>query len=277
MAGEESEGKPKASIAMDDYGNAAREYIRARTAANSAAFFLNYLKPGMELLDCGCGEGTITVDLAALLAPGRVVGIDIASIAIERARQLATDRGLTNLRLEVGSVYELPFPDASFDAVFAHTLFEHLTDKSKALREIWRVLKPGGLIGLRAPDNGAMLIEPPDPLIDQYWQLFAKIRDELGGESQVGRRLSGLLRQAGFTRVIGTATFESYGDPERAQWFADIHSRFALDSPYAKEWLARGWVEHERLKRISAAWKTWAAQPDAFTAWAYCEAVGWKP
>jgi ubiquinone/menaquinone biosynthesis C-methylase UbiE len=113
MAGEDAEGKPEASIAMDDYGNAAREYIRARTAANSAAFFLNYLKPGMELLDCGCGEGTITVDLAALLAPGRVVGVDVAPIAIERARQLATDRGLPNLRLEVGSVYELPFPDAS--------------------------------------------------------------------------------------------------------------------------------------------------------------------
>jgi SAM-dependent methyltransferase len=276
MATGKPESKPKASIAMDAYGNAAREYIRARTAATSAEFLLGYLKPGMQLLDCGCGEGTITVDLAAIVAPGRTVGVDIAPGAIERARQLAQERGLTNLRIEVGSVYELPFPDASFDVVFSHALFEHLTDKPKALREIKRVLKSGGLVALRSPDDRGRITEPPNPLIEQYWQLFSKVRNELGGDSQAGGRLCGLLRQAGFTGVTGSASYESYGTPEQVQWYADIHSRIALDSPYAQEWLKRGWVEHEMLEPISAAWQAWAMQPDAFAAWARCEAVGWK-
>jgi SAM-dependent methyltransferase len=228
------------------------------------------------LLDCGCGEGTITVDLAALVAPGQVVGIDIAADTIQLARQLAADRGLTNVRFEVGSVYELPFADNSFDAVFSHALFEHLTDKPKALGEIRRVLKPGGFFGVRAPDSSARISEPPDPLIDQFWTLFDKIRDKLGGESKVGRRLCGLLHHTGFTQVRGSASFEWYGTPDSLLWFAELISRFAVDSPYATEWLARGWTERETLEQISAAWKGWAARPDAFAATAWCEAVGWK-
>jgi ubiquinone/menaquinone biosynthesis C-methylase UbiE len=133
---EGSANKAMDTIPIDSDDNAAREYLRVRMAATSAAFLLGYLKPGMELLDCGCGEGTITLDLAELVVPGQVVGVDLAPGAIEQARQLANDRGVGNVRFEAGSVYALPFPDASFDAVFSHALFEHLTDKPQALREI---------------------------------------------------------------------------------------------------------------------------------------------
>lgn len=271
-----SASKPADKIMMDQYGEAAKAFIRARTAATCAAFFLGYLKPGMALLDCGCGEGTITVDLAALVAPGDVVGLDIAPGTLQHARQLADDRGLSNVRFEVGNIYALPFPDHSFDAVFSHALFEHLTDKPKALGELRRVLKPGGIFGVRASDLGGKIIEPLEPLIDQFWQLFAKIREELGGENNVGRRLCSLLRQTGFTKVSGSASFLSFGTPDRLHWFAEIFGHFAVDSPYAAEWLARGWVDLETLERISAAWTAWAAQPDAFAAEAWGEAVGWK-
>jgi len=271
-----SASKPADKITMDQYGEAAKAFIRARTAATCAAFFLGYLKPGMALLDCGCGEGTITVDLAAAVVPGQVVGLDIAPGTLQHARQLAGERGLSNVRFEVGNVYALPFPDHSFDAVFSHALFEHLTDKPKALGEIQRVLKPGGFCGVRAPDLGARISEPPDPLIDQFLLLFAKIREELGGESNVGRRLYGLLRQAGFTNVQGSASFLSFGTPDSVQWLATLMGRFAVDSPYAAEWLARGWVDLETREQIRAAWTAWAAQPDAFAAEAWGEAVGWK-
>jgi ubiquinone/menaquinone biosynthesis C-methylase UbiE len=277
MAGEDhAENNPKISPQMDQYGDAARALIRTRTAATAAAFFLGHLKPGMNLLDCGCGEGTITVDLAETLRPGTVIGVDLAPGAIERAQHLATERGVANMRFEEGTVYALPFPDASFDAVFSHALFEHLTDKSKALREIWRVLKPGGIVGLRSSDLGIMVIEPADPLIDQFWALVARIRNELGGESNVGRRLCTLLQQAKFTHVQGSASFENYGTAERLRWCGEVHSRATLDSNYTTEWLARGWVERDLLEHMSTAWRTWAAQPGAFAAMGWCEAVGWK-
>ena len=263
-------------IPIDNYGNAARALIGARTASRDAAFFLEYLKPGMRLLDCGCGEGTITVGLAEVLSPGEVVGVDIASQSLQSATQLATDRGLSNARFEEGNVYELPFPNESFDAVFSHALFEHLTDKSKALSEIWRVLKSGGTVGLRAPDLGANIHEPYDPLIDQFWQLFVRIRDELGGESKMGRRLVGLLRTAGYIDVKGSASFETYATPDSVQWCAELFGGFTLGPPYADEWLKRRWVDRETLEKISTAWRAWAEREGAFGAYAWCEAVGWK-
>src|SRR5579883_1469751 len=60
--------------------------IAARTGASDAAFLLPHLRPGMRLLDCGCGPGVITSGLAQAVAPGEVVGIDIRSAMIEQAR-----------------------------------------------------------------------------------------------------------------------------------------------------------------------------------------------
>lgn len=274
---EGSESKPKASIPMDNYGNAAQEFIRSRTAATSAAFFLDYLKPGMTLLDVGCGEGTITVGLAEIVAPGDVIGMDIASGTLQRARKLAAGRGLANIRFEEGSIYELPFPADSFDAVFSHALFEHLTDKPKAIDEILRVLKPGGIVGLKASDIGALICEPEDPLVAQFWMLFVRIRDEMGGDSQAGRRFCGLLRRAGFMGVLGSASYRSFGTLDSVQWFGDIFGQFSVDSPYATEWVSRGWADRETLEKIRAGWQVWARQPDAFAAEAWCEAIGWKP
>jgi ubiquinone/menaquinone biosynthesis C-methylase UbiE len=272
-----SDDTPITSAPLDEYGDAAREYFRNRTAAVSAKFFVSYLKSAMDLLDCGCGEGTVTVDLAELVAPGTVAGIDISADSIERARQLASDRKLTNIRFEVGSVYELPFPDASFDAVFSHALFEHLTDKAAALQEIKRVLKPQGILGLRSPDFRTRIIEPFELLVNEFWELCVRIRDELGGDSQMGRHVYGLLLDAGFKNVISSASCESYGTPQSLQWHANVMSEFALNSHYAHEWIKRGWAGRQRLEEISAAYQVWAKQPNAFAVWwVWGEAVGWK-
>ncbi len=69
-----------------------------RTAEKNAAFFLPYLKSGMSLLDCGCGPGSITVDLAERAAPGQVTGLDVGESSIEAARELAVERGVSNVR-----------------------------------------------------------------------------------------------------------------------------------------------------------------------------------
>ena len=74
----------------------------------------------MRLLDCGAGPGAITYGLAEAVAPSEVVGIVLSQAQVDRARDLANEFGVTNVRFEAGSVYELPFPDASFDVTFAH-------------------------------------------------------------------------------------------------------------------------------------------------------------
>src|SRR5665648_337353 len=113
-----------------------------RTAANSAAHLLPHLREGQRLLDVGCGPGTITVDLAAHVAPGQVIGVDTSAEVLERARRHAAELGAP-VSFQVGDVYALDFPDASFDVVHAHQVLEHLADPVAALREIRRVIRPG--------------------------------------------------------------------------------------------------------------------------------------
>jgi ubiquinone/menaquinone biosynthesis C-methylase UbiE len=144
------------------HGSAAIEQRRLarRAAATSAGFFLPHLRPGMRLLDCGCGPGSITLGLAEAVAPGEVVGLDIQPAQVERARVLAAERGVANVRFEVGTAYELPFPDASFDAAIALTVLMHLREPPRALREMKRVLKPRGVLGIADDDAATNLWEP---------------------------------------------------------------------------------------------------------------------
>src|SRR3954452_22685705 len=81
------------------HGSSAMEQRRleGRTAEVAAAFFLPLLRPGMRLVDCGCGVGTIPLGLAAAVAPAEVVGVDLQPAQIERARVLAAQQGVQNV------------------------------------------------------------------------------------------------------------------------------------------------------------------------------------
>src|ERR1700684_4367450 len=117
---------------------------RSRSAAISAGHLLPLLQPGLSLLDVGCGEGWITRDLARLVAPGRVIGIDASAEVIGRARAGGDIPG--NLSFEAAALFTLDYPDGSFDVVHVHQLLHHLSDPSAALRALARVTRPGGLI-----------------------------------------------------------------------------------------------------------------------------------
>src|SRR5688572_25071729 len=108
----------------------ALDFMSRRTAESHAAFFLPHLKPGMRLLDCGCGPGGITVGLANCVAPGEVIGIDVGGAPLEAARERASAANV-QVAFREASIYSLPFPDAHFDAVFSHALFEHLAEPLK--------------------------------------------------------------------------------------------------------------------------------------------------
>ena len=143
------------------YSEAAAAFMVRRRLDPNGAFFLPYLKPGTAVLDCGCGPGTITRDIAQRVAPGRVIGLDFNAEQVAVASRDAGSRGIANLEFKQGSVYELPFADASFDTVFSHALLEHLREPAKAVAEFRRVLKRGGALGVCTPDWGGFLVAPP--------------------------------------------------------------------------------------------------------------------
>jgi ubiquinone/menaquinone biosynthesis C-methylase UbiE len=118
-----------------------RDYA-ARTADRQAAFVLPYLRPGLNLLDVGCGPGSITVGLARAVAPGRVTGIDHDQVHIETAKALAAEQGVKNVTFQIGSALSLPFQDSELDAAFENDVLTHLSQNAvRAAREVYRVLK----------------------------------------------------------------------------------------------------------------------------------------
>src|SRR5215204_2774360 len=162
------------TVPVDTYTHGHSEPVlqshRWRTAENSAAYLLPSLRAGLDLLDVGCGPGTITVDLAAVVAPGRVVGIDVSDEPLAEARGLAERSGVP-VTFEVGDVYALTEPDDSFDVVHAHQVLQHLTDPVAALHEMTRVCRPGGLFAGRGVDYGAVVTSPAYDGLDRWRDL----------------------------------------------------------------------------------------------------------
>jgi len=108
------------------------------------------LKPGQHVLDVACGTGIPSLMAAPFVAPGgTVTGIDLAPGMVELAREKAEERGLKNVTFREADGESLPFPDESFDVVLCNHGLVHMTDRGKALHEMWRVLKKGtGVIAL---------------------------------------------------------------------------------------------------------------------------------
>ena len=255
------------------------ELHASRTVQKEAAFLLphvRHLQPGMSLLDCGSGPGTITIGLAEAVAPGTVVGIDIDAQRIDEARRLAAERGIFNVRFDHGDIHELPFEDESFDAVYAHAVLMHLRDPIRAVREVWRVLKPGGVFGARDLAAGGFLFWEASPILAEFWELWWAWQAHRGIDNRIGMRLRSVLREGGFEQVEGSASYDCYGTPEATRFFAAAFVR-GLNNPALGEFAAQSnLADRERLERMREAWKRWGEQPDSLHAAAYGEAVGWK-
>src|SRR5204863_9529417 len=108
------------------YTENATALMARRRLDTHAAFLKPHLRAGLRVLDVGCGPGSITLDIGRAVAPGQVVGLDREASQVELARSAAPGEGVGNVSFERGSVYSLPFPDGSFEIVFAHAVFEHL-------------------------------------------------------------------------------------------------------------------------------------------------------
>lgn len=239
---------------------------RWRTAENSAGYLLDSLEPGQRLLDVGCGPGTITLDLASRVAPGRVIGIDAEAEVIAQAEKLRREKGAAQVSFATGNVYELDFGDASFDVVHAHQVMHHLRNPVAALTEMRRVLRPGGVLGVRESDYGAFVWSPPDPLLDRWLELYHQVSARNGGDPHAGRNLLGWVRAAGFTDVRVTSSTWTFADDENRSWWGGLWSDRMLLSSFADQAVAYGLSDGDELTSIADAWRRWSANPDGFFA-----------
>ncbi|MBV1852794.1 class I SAM-dependent methyltransferase [Catellatospora tritici] len=247
---------------------------RWRTAENSAAYLLPHLAPGMSLLDVGCGPGTITCDLAAIVAPGRVTAMEISADALELARAEAAGRGVDNIDFVVADVHALHFADASFDAVHAHQVLQHVADPVGALREMRRVCRPGGVVAARDGDYGGFAWYPQLPELDRWLELYYQACHNNMGEPDAGRRLLSWARAAGFTDVTATASLWTFADDHDRQWWGGMWADRIVKSAMAEQLLREGLSTEAELRQLSAAWASWAADPDGWFTVLHGEIVG---
>lgn len=176
------------------------------------------LKPGLDVLDVGAGTGLVALGAAKRLrGTGRVVACDISHDALAHCRSEAAD---SRLHAAVGDASVLPFPDGRFDVVFTRSVLIYLEDKAAGIRELFRVLKPGGR---------AVVFEP----INEVW-----------------RRVSAQLKESGLydafrptiDRIFdhyatsASSRFTGWDERDLAAWFEDVgFSDVKLEYEYASE------------------------------------------
>lgn len=234
-----------------------------RTVQNSAQYVVPFLSRGAAVLDVGCGPGTITFEFAERVAPGHVIGIDAAAAVVETARS-TPGRRRKNLAFEVGDVYELNFPDDTFDVVHAHQVLQHLDDPVRALREMRRVVKRNGVVAVRDADYGAMRWFPEEPGLDSWLALYDTVARSNDAEPNAGRHLRSWARKAGFTGIDVSADTWCFANREDVEWWGDLWADRSRFSSFAEQARGRGFATEPSQNAIAAGWRRWMESPDAY-------------
>lgn len=233
---------------------------RWRTAENSAGYLRARLRPGMRVLDVGCGPGTITADLAALVAPGAVVGVDGSPAVLEQARAANVAE---NLRFATGDAYSLDFDDESFDVVHAHQLLQHLGDPVAALREMRRVCAPDGVVAVRDSDYAGFVWWPAEPALERWLARYRAAARANGAEPDAGRRLLGWARRAGFADVAASSSTWCYATAREREWWGSLWADRVRASALTEQLRTAG-ADDAEIGEIADGWDRWSADPDGW-------------
>ena len=260
-----------------------------RTAESDAAFLLPYIKKADHILDVGCGPGTITTSLAKYASEGTVVGIDISTDVLQKAKTLAAEaniptEGPGSVVFKEGNVLDrLPYPDDTFDIVYSAHVFGHMPQREVrllALTEMRRVLKPGGIVATR--DAADQHFYPRSLDLDRLWvkNLGRAIRKGAPDLDPSGPSMPALFRSVGFDSDggkvrVGAGTMV-YSGPEARKWLARrAAGQMQQGDPFRQSWLDAGITEDEIQQMLDAVEK-WAETEDAWFAALQCEMLAWK-
>jgi SAM-dependent methyltransferase len=250
--------------------------MAARDPGRYADFLLPHLDADTHLLDLGCGDGALTVGLAA--TAGRVTGVDVKAPAYEEAQAHAASHGLDQVAFDVADATRLPFADDTFDAVLGHSVLEAGPEPVDVLAEAWRVLRPGGWLGVASVEYDGLVLAGPavevlrrsNAIRERLWQLD-------GADPFLGRELRRLVHESGFVDVEGTTVAFSYGTPDLVHAFAAGRADECADDDWVAAAVAAGLATDDEMAAMARAWTAWGESPASYAAFTWCRAVARKP
>lgn len=259
------------------YGEEFRQVLERRSARTHAAHLLPRLRPGMRVLDFGCGPGTISLGLADAVAPGELHGIDMEESQVEMAVAAARAGGHENAVFRTGDVTDLPFEDDSFDAVHCNAVLMHVPDTAAALAETMRVLKSGGLLSVQELITDSSFLEPTFGNLDGAWTTFAKLLTGNGGHPQMGKEAKAVLQGAGFVDVEAHAFFELFHTEADRAFFYGFITQWFFSPEVVTAASKHGLATEQDLEGWRASLDKWKNHAAGCAAFAWGGALGRKP
>lgn len=251
------------------------DQFKQRAFARQGAFLRPYLTAGSTVLDCGCGPGSMTLDIAELVNQGFVCGIDRSPIQIEQALLLQKQRAIENVSFSVGSAYQLPHADEYFDVVFAHAVLYHLQKPEQALAEFRRVLKPGGLVALRDACHSGDMMMPMSAGLTAAWEVIDKVFRHQGGNIYFGAQHQQLLLAQGFHDIVVSCSYDTFATAAEKESIRSYWAQF-LAADHRELILEQGWLTAAEINQLCEALDEWRDNPASFFARARCEALARK-
>jgi ubiquinone/menaquinone biosynthesis C-methylase UbiE len=247
---------------------------RWRTAQNSAAYLLPHLRSGQRLLDVGCGPGTLTVDLARIVAPGAVVGLDRVESVIAEASALASTGAVGNVSFRTADFRDAGLQRASFDVVHAHQVLQHLQDPVGALAVMAELAKPGAIVAARDSDYSAFVWAPANRHLERWRGIYVEVTRRNEAEANAGRWLLQWARAAGLVDVSYGSSTWTFATPTDRNWWADLWAERCVSSSFAHQAVDYGIATAAELASVAGGWRAWAEDPDAVFVVVHGEVIG---
>ena len=253
------------------------DLMAKRTLDESFPQLKPYLKSGVKVLDVGCGHGSITLNVADVVKPGEVIGIDAMKEWVDQATEEAEKKKLSNITFRHSDAHNLDFPDDTFDVAFSNHVFANIIDPLLALKEQKRVTKTGGWVIVRAGDMGSHLRHPPCPAFEKVYLARAQYAEYLQTKFKPGDDVPGFYNnpcnmrkcvewfsKAGLSdlKVEGIPNVRHPGteDFEPDTW------RLSLEGPFSevyKNMFAEGFLDNETLEQAQKEMDAFYSDPYA--------------